>query len=82
VPSESSCRQEWVSGEVTKRDIGKERACWGRGVCLHGGGQEFLFLPKSLKCLSLVPPSLHGASVNNIPPSPCGRRQAKQDVAE
>lgn len=43
MPGESSCGQEWVSGEVTKREIRKQKASWGRGVCLHGGGQEFLF---------------------------------------
>lgn len=50
VPGESSCRQEWVSGEVTKREIRKQKAHWGGGgVCLHGGGQEFLFFARKSK---------------------------------
>lgn len=71
---------EWGSykkrNKETKGELGQ-----GGYVCM-GEGRNFFSLPESLKCLSLVPPSLHGALVNNIPPSPCGRRRAKQDVAE
>lgn len=83
MPGESSYGQEWVSGEVTKREIRKQKGEFGQGgyVCMGEGG-NFFSLSESLKCLSLVPQSLHGALVNNIPPSPCGRRRAKQDTAE
>lgn len=65
-----------------KRNKGTKGAFWGVEVCLHGEGQEFLFFAQKSKVLSSVPPSLHGAPVNNIPRSPCGRRRAKHGAAE
>jgi len=65
-----------------KRNKGTKGTFWGGGVCLHGEGQEFLFFAQKSKVLSSVPPSLHGAPVNNIPRSPCGRRRAKHGGAE
>lgn len=55
---------------------------WGGGGCLHEGGQEFLFFARKSEVLSSVPPSLHGAPVNNIPRSACGRRRAKHGATE
>lgn len=69
-------------GSYKKRNKETKGALGQRGYVCMGEGRNFFSLPESLKCFSLVPMSLHGALVNNIPPSPCGRRRAKQDAAE
>lgn len=44
VPGESSCGQEWVSREVTKREIRKQKASWGRGGMFAWGRAGISFL--------------------------------------
>lgn len=48
MPGESSCGQEWVSGEVTKREIRKQKASSGRGgMFAWGRAGIFFFVGKS-----------------------------------
>lgn len=82
-PKESSWKHEWARGKATKRGIRKQKELFlGGGGCLHEGGQEFLFFAQKSEVLSSVPLSLHGAPVNNIPRSACGRRRAKHGAIE
>lgn len=84
-----ACAQgEQLEARVGKGESDKKRnketkgAFFGGGGCLHEGGQEFLFFAQKSEVLSSVPLSLHGAPVNNIPRSACGRRRAKHGAIE